>query len=215
VNVETLAAAQARTPKVAGQAAATVTAIPEAARKGPIADASSAGHTTGQTPPSRAMNAKPLEPLKRGELTLSEFSTYDWHAIAAAGSEPADYDGDAMWSVVAESLHPFDRVFLVARDGSWWAMLVCAWADRTSASCKLVLATTLPARAAADEAAIPEGYEIIPGDVSQSAFVVRRKEDGWLLSTDVRLNTMQEARAWLLSLAIFRDSSRGAVQYFP
>jgi len=114
-----------------------------------------------------------------------------------SGARPEDYDMErGMFAAVAESLHRYDLVRGVGRDGSWWALFVCVHAERSAATCKLLMSCEVPmGDPSLGPAPLPEGYEIVAGDASQDPFIVRRKSDGFVMNAGLGTTALRFAGA--------------------
>ena len=129
--------------------------------------------------------------LGPGSFKQLEVSNNHWQAYAPQGANIDDIKKAAFWSLWANKLRPFDRIDVIAEDGSWLAELLCIQCGKNWAQVfvKTVHKLSEPVKAE-DHASHRIEYK-----GPKKKWCIIRKNDSALIKES--LDTQIEAATWL------------------
>ena len=161
------------------------------------------------TPSTETAATPDLPPLKIKPLTRSAVAFFDsrhnnWSAIVPRGTTKEMVTLSALWSVVSDQFHSYDRVFALWEDRSACAELLVLDAGRGHANMVLLSYHPLPALLVS-EAGLPPGFDIYYAGIIENdsgGYCVKRICDGVLMVKGK--SNREEALAELLGSATLR-----------
>gem|GEM_PF-5991717 len=133
-----------------------------------------------------------IKPLVRSAMTFHETRNMDWSAILSRGTTKEMAVQSALWSVVSDQFHAFDRINCIWEDRSAYAELLVLDAGRGYANVVMLSYHPLPALLVS-EAGLPPGFEIFfagPIVNDTGGYCAKRLCDGVLM---VKGKTSKEA----------------------
>lgn len=140
----------------------------------------------GELPPIK------IKPLARSAMLFHETRNMDWSVVIPRGTTKEMSVLSALWSVVSDQFHAFDRINCIWEDRSAYAELLVLDAGRGYANVVLLSYHPLPALLVS-EAGLPPGFEIFfagPVENATGGYCVKRNCDGVLM---VQGKTSKEA----------------------
>lgn len=145
-----------------------------------------------------------IKPLVRSAMTLHETRNNNWSAVIPRGTTKEMLVLSALWSVVSDQFHSFDRINCIGEARDFYAELLVLDAGRGYANVVLLSYHPLPALLVS-EAGLPPGFEIFysgPVENAAGGYCVKRLCDGVMM---VQGKTSREAAlAELLDSATLR-----------
>lgn len=160
--------------------------------------------------------AKALQPLKRGEIALHEFSNNAWRVVAPLGATAQELDQHpTFWNLIADELNAGDDVKVIAQDRSWIARFEVLDAGPGFASVKLAYSMAVPLRGVATAKQLPADWDIVrTGPNEPPGYVcVNRVNGKRILESGMPFPTHETARRGLLDHPIFRTET--VTKYLP
>lgn len=124
-----------------------------------------------------------IKALPRSAMTFHETRNMDWSVIIPRGVTKEMLVLSALWSVVSDQFHAFDRINCIWEDRSSYAELLVLDAGRGYANVVLLSYHPLPALLVS-EAGLPPGFEIFysgPVENAAGGYCVKRLCDGVLM----------------------------------
>jgi hypothetical protein len=126
-------------------------------------------------------NPQKLKALTRGAITFRSARNNEWSAVVEAGTTKEQLLQSALWSVVSDQWHAYDRVDVIAADRSYFAELLVLSAGRGFAEVLLLSFHQLPALLTSEQG-LPPGFEIFyAGPDLEAQYCVKRTADGVII----------------------------------
>ncbi|MCX2816002.1 MULTISPECIES: hypothetical protein [unclassified Pseudomonas] len=125
-----------------------------------------------------------VKALPRSAITFNETRNNTWSAVIPRGTTKEMLVLSALWSVVCDQWHAFDRVNCILEDRSAYAELLVLDAGRGYANVILLSYHPLPALLVS-EAGLPPGFEIFyagPIENASRGYSVKRLCDGVIMT---------------------------------
>ena len=131
----------------------------------------------GELPPFK------IKPLVRSAVAFHESKNNTWSAVVDRGTTKEMVVLSAIWSVVSDQFHAYDRINAIWADRSAYAELLVL--DCGRGYCNLILLNYHPLPALlVSEAGLPPGFDIFyagPIDNDNGGYCVKRLTDGVLM----------------------------------
>lgn len=132
-----------------------------------------------------------MKKIAEAEFTLTEAAQIFQTATPPAGTTREDVLDPVFWAHVAKNLRPMSEIRIMPKDGAWYGVYLCLYADRTQA--KIVELSYHPMSSIKEEVTA-SGYEVkwISPPVKWGVIRLADKEnvkDGF--------PTKEEAQKWL------------------
>lgn len=126
--------------------------------------------------------SRPKTPaLTRQGFKLREYANSAWRVIADRGVTIERLCDTDYWSLVAQDLHPFDTLHVIAADRSYYAELLVVDCGRGYAAVELLLHKPLPPLLAITDR-LPPGFEL-KYNGPESQWTATRLCDGVVIGT--------------------------------
>lgn len=132
--------------------------------------------------------------LSRSYFHLREIKNNDFRAVAARGVDRERLLQSDYWATVAELLHAYDEIHVIAEDRSFYATYLVLEAGRGYAALVELSWHPLPALLVSSEG-LPPNHEIVYAG-ADDLFIVRRVSDSVILGK--HFSDKQSALAFLL-----------------
>lgn len=124
--------------------------------------------------PSEDRKVEQLNPTRMKE---AEFERQTYFAKAHENTHPEDLLDRAYWAHVATRLKPWDKVEVVANDGTWWAEFLVLEAGRTWAKVEMLRHKSLTASdVSASQATAMTPYEVVHRGTDSKWSVIRKSD---------------------------------------
>lgn len=124
-----------------------------------------------------------IKPLARSAMLFHETRNMDWSLVMPRGTTKDMLTLSALYSVVSDQWHAFDRVYCIGEARDFYAELLVLDAGRGYANVILLSYHQLPALLVS-EAGLPPGFECFyagPVENATGGYSVRRLCDGVLM----------------------------------
>ncbi|MNE07663.1 hypothetical protein D3C80_1002900 [compost metagenome] len=124
-----------------------------------------------------------IKPLARSAMLFHETRNMDWSVVIPRGTTREMLTLSALWSVVSDQWHAFDRVYCIGEARDFYAELLVLDAGRGYANVILLSYHALPALLVS-EAGLPPGFECFyagPIVNDEGGYQVKRLCDGCLI----------------------------------
>jgi len=156
----------------------------------------------GITRPEVDPAVKRRQPVAASKIRLAQHQRHEWCTVAPDDMTLEDFEDPTVWMHASREWLMHDRVEII--QSRRWTEAIVVDIGAGSATVKVLQSIELPERQYGREKALPPGYLIRQGAPDESPFVIVREKDGWIMNQSERHLTFEEARTWLLGLAIFR-----------
>ncbi|MBI3935537.1 MAG: hypothetical protein HY323_01035 [Betaproteobacteria bacterium] len=167
--------------------------------------------------PEAKADAKPeLQPLRRGDAALFEFTNNVWRIVAPVGVSAEQIDlHPTFFNLLGDELRMGDEVKVIARDRSWLAKFEILASGPGFVQAKLAYVMRVPLQSVSTEKKLPDGWSIVATDPTEPpGFVCVHAADGKkILDSGMPFLTHEDARRGLLDHAIFREETH--TRYLP
>ena len=118
-----------------------------------------------------------VEQLNPTRMKEAEFERQTYFAKAHENTKPEDLLDRAYWAHVATRLKPWDKVEVVANDGTWWAEFLVLEAGRTWAKVEMLRHKSLTASdVSASQATAMTPYEVVHRGTDSKWSVIRKSD---------------------------------------
>lgn len=98
-----------------------------------------------------------MKKISEADFTLTEAVQIFQTATPSAGTTREDVLDPIFWAHVAKNLRPMTEIRIMPKDGSWYGVYLCIYADRTQAK---VVELSFHKMSEVVEEAVPTGYEV-------------------------------------------------------
>jgi hypothetical protein len=156
----------------------------------------------GITRPEVDPALKRRQPIAAGKVRLAQYQRNMWAAVVPDDMTAEDLEDPAVWIHSSREWLMHDRVEII--QSRRWTEAIVVDVGAGSATVKVLQSIEVPERQFGREKALPPGYLIRQGAPDESPYVVVREQDGWVMNRSERHLSFEDARRWLLDLAIFR-----------
>lgn len=138
-----------------------------------------------------------MQPLQPSNMQFAKHTNHDKQQVILPENTPFEsvYD-PRFWAFVAKRFSPFDEVQVVPEDGAWIAELYVIQCDDFGA--RMALRSKIDLESiAAEDAALPEGYEIKWSGPRVGFSIMRGKDRIYPSSKDKVPATKLDALTWV------------------
>ena len=157
---------------------------------------------------------RPVIHFSPATLELAEQVYNRWRVVAPLGLAPEDLDlRSEPFALIADTLHKFDDIRVVAADNAWFADLVVVDKGEGYAIARMAQVIALPQARKDLTNRIPDGFEVRPaaaGDV-QPGWLAVRQSDGVILNVGHSFERREDATRFLLDHASVRGQTPQSV----